>query len=29
MLSPFPGMYPYLENPSIWPDLHSALMVAI
>jgi hypothetical protein len=22
MPSPFPGMDPYLENPSIWPDFH-------
>ena len=29
MPSPFPGMDPYLENTSIWPDVHSALMVAI
>ena len=25
MPSPFPGMDPYLEAPSIWPDLHDAL----
>jgi hypothetical protein len=25
MPSPFPGMDPYLENPSIWPDFHQAL----
>ena len=29
MPSPFPGMDPYLEHPLIWPDVHSALMVAI
>ena len=29
MPSPFPGMDPYLEHPWIWPDVHSALMVAI
>ena len=29
MPSPFPGMDPYLENSLIWPDVHSALMVAI
>jgi hypothetical protein len=26
MSSPFPGMDPYLEAPSIWPDLHTRLM---
>ena len=25
MLSPFPGMDPYLEAPDIWPDFHDAL----
>src|SRR3954452_22959070 len=25
MPSPFPGMDPYLENPSIWPDVHHRL----
>ena len=25
MPSPFPGMDPYLEAPSIWPDLHHSL----
>ncbi len=24
--SPFPGMDPYLEAPSVWPDLHDTLM---
>src|SRR5439155_25957094 len=24
MPSPFPGMDPYLEAPSIWPDFHEA-----
>ena len=24
--SPFPGMDPYLEGPSIWPDVHTSLM---
>jgi Protein of unknown function (DUF4058) len=24
--SPFPGMDPYLEAPSIWPDVHTNLM---
>jgi hypothetical protein len=26
MHSPFPGMDPYLEAPSIWPDVHTTLM---
>jgi hypothetical protein len=26
MQSPFPGMDPYLEAPSIWPDVHTSLM---
>ena len=26
MPSPFPGMDPYLEDPSIWPDLHSTMI---
>lgn len=29
MESPFPGMDPYLETPSIWPDVHSSLIIAI
>ena len=29
MGSPFPGMNPYLENPTIWANLHSRLIVAI
>jgi Protein of unknown function (DUF4058) len=24
--SPFPGMDPYLEVPTIWPDVHTTLM---
>ncbi|MFL5804135.1 MAG: DUF4058 family protein [Roseiflexaceae bacterium] len=24
--SPFPGMDPYLEGPTLWPDVHSSLM---
>jgi hypothetical protein len=24
--SPFPGMDPYLEAPTIWPDAHTGLM---
>ncbi len=27
--APFPGMDPYLEAPSIWPDVHSSLIVAM
>ncbi len=29
MLSPFPGMDPYLETPDLWPEVHSRLIVAI
>ncbi|PZD73267.1 hypothetical protein C1752_02175 [Acaryochloris thomasi RCC1774] len=29
MLSPFPGMDPYLEQPALWPEVHSRLLVAI
>ena len=29
MPSPFPGMDPYLEAPSIWPDFHDALAAEI
>lgn len=29
MSSPFPGMNPYLENPTTWANLHSRLIVAI
>jgi len=29
MQCPFPGMDPYLEDPSIWPDFHAALINAI
>ncbi|MBI5304860.1 MAG: DUF4058 family protein [Chloroflexi bacterium] len=29
MKSPFPGMDPYLEKPSLWHDVHHALTVAI
>ena len=28
MLSPFPGMDPYLEDPGSWPDLHHRLISA-
>lgn len=26
MPSPFPGMDPYLENPQLWPDVHSTVI---
>lgn len=29
MQSPFPGMDPYLENPELWSEVHSRLIVAI
>lgn len=29
MNSPFPGMNPYLENPALWREVHSLLIVAI
>ena len=29
MHSPFPGMDPYLEAPSLWPDVHTRLMTII
>lgn len=29
MLSPFPGMDPYLEHPELWPEVHNRLIVAI
>lgn len=29
MRSPFPGMDPYLEHPSLWPDVHNSLIIAI
>ncbi|MBI4607143.1 MAG: DUF4058 family protein [Planctomycetes bacterium] len=29
MPSPFPGMDPYLEHPSVFPDLHDSLMVGL
>lgn len=29
MSSPFPGMNPYLENPELWPEVHSRLIIAI
>ncbi|GET44108.1 DUF4058 family protein [Microseira wollei] len=27
MLSPFPGMNPYLENPGLWSEVHNRLIV--
>ncbi|MBX2997153.1 MAG: DUF4058 family protein [Caldilineaceae bacterium] len=29
MRCPFPGMDPYLEHPSLWPDVHNRLIAAI
>jgi len=29
MASPFPGMNPYLENPDLWSEFHSRMIVAI
>jgi hypothetical protein len=29
MPSPFPGLDPYLEKPSLWPDVHIELITAI
>lgn len=29
MPTPFPGMDPYLEDPTLWPDVHNALIAAI
>ncbi len=29
MPSPFPGMDPYLERSSLWPDVHSSLIIAL
>ncbi|HVA46953.1 MAG TPA: DUF4058 family protein [Pirellulales bacterium] len=29
MLSPFPGMDPYLEDPAFWPDFHLEFIVAL
>ncbi len=29
MPSPLPGMDPYLEDPSLWPDLHQRLITYI
>lgn len=29
MSTPFPGMDPYLEHPSLWPDVHNSLITTI
>ncbi|MEZ4556474.1 MAG: DUF4058 family protein [Caldilineaceae bacterium] len=29
MKTPFPGMDPYLEHPSLWPDVHNRLIAAM
>ncbi len=29
MSNPFPGMNPYSENPVLWREIHSLLVVAI
>ncbi len=29
MPTPFPGMDPYLEQPGLWPEVHTRLIVAI
>ena len=29
MQCPFPGMDPYLEHPSLWPDVHNSLITAM
>jgi hypothetical protein len=29
MPSPFPGMNPYFENPELWPEVYSRLIVAM
>lgn len=29
MQSPFPGMNPFLEHPTLWPDVHNSLIVAV
>lgn len=29
MRSPFPGMDPYLEHPTLWPEVHTRLIVAL
>ena len=29
MPSPFPGMDPYLERASLWPNVHNSLIIAL
>src|SRR5947209_9269631 len=29
MATPFPGMDPHLEHPTLWPGVHTRLMVAL
>lgn len=29
MPSPFPGMDPYLEEPGLWPDVHTRIMTRV
>jgi hypothetical protein len=29
MPTPFPGMDPYLERPSLWPNVHNSLIIAL
>jgi Protein of unknown function (DUF4058) len=29
MASPFPGMNPYLENPTLWPEVHHLLIAVL
>lgn len=29
MTTPFPGMDPYLEAPTLWPDVHNSLIAAL
>ena len=29
MKNPFPGMNPYLEHPTLWPDVHNRLITAM
>lgn len=29
MPTPFPGMDPYLEQPALWPNVHTSLIIAI
>ena len=27
--TPFPGMDPYLEHPTLWPGVHNRLIIAL